>query len=36
MLTDTLIKNTKPSTKIIKLTDSPALYLEVPPSGGKH
>ena len=36
MLTDTLIKNTKPSTKIIKLTDSPALYLEVTPSGGKH
>lgn len=36
MLTDTQIKNTKPSTKIIKLTDSGGLYLEVTPSGGKH
>jgi integrase len=36
MLTDTQIKNTKPETKIIKLTDSHGLYLEVTPSGSKH
>jgi integrase len=36
MLTDTQIRNTKPETKIIKLTDSHGLYLEVTPSGGKH
>ena len=36
MLTDILIKNTKPAAKIIKLTDGGGLYLEVTPSGGKH
>ena len=36
MLTDTLIKNTKPAAKPIKLTDGAGLYLEVTPSGGRH
>lgn len=36
MLTDTQIRNTKPEAKLIKLTDSQGLYLEVSPSGGKH
>ncbi|CAG9933053.1 tyrosine-type recombinase/integrase [Candidatus Nitrotoga arctica] len=36
MLTDTQIRNTKPEAKIIKLTDSHGLYLEVTPSGSKH
>lgn len=36
MLTDTQIRNAKPSAKPIKLTDNAGLYLEVTPSGGKH
>lgn len=36
MLTDTLIKNTKPADKTFKITDGAGLYLEVTPSGGKH
>lgn len=31
MLTDTLIRNTKPNTKTIKFTDGAGLYLERPP-----
>lgn len=36
MLTDTQIRNTKPSAKPVKLTDGGGLYLEVTPSGGRH
>src|SRR3989339_1722463 len=36
MLTDLRIRNAKPSTKPIKLTDGGGLYLEVTPAGGKH
>lgn len=36
MLTDAQIKNTKPSTKIVKLADSGGLYIEVTPAGGRH
>ncbi|MFZ4404037.1 MAG: tyrosine-type recombinase/integrase [Pseudobdellovibrionaceae bacterium] len=35
MLTDKLIKNTKPSDKIFRLSDGRGLYLEVAPAGGK-
>ena len=34
-LTDAKIRNTKPSTKAIKLTDGGGLYLEVRPTGSK-
>lgn len=34
-LTDTAIKNVKPSQKTVKLFDANGLYLEVSPSGGK-
>lgn len=34
-LTDTRIRNTKPDTAPVKLTDSKGLYLEVRPSGAK-
>lgn len=34
-LTDTSCRNTKPTDKIIKLTDSHGLYLEVKPNGSK-
>ena len=34
-LTDTAIKNTKPSDKTKKLYDSGGLYLELSPRGGK-
>lgn len=35
-LTDIKIRNTKPSDKTIKLSDSHGLYLEVKPNGSKH
>jgi Arm DNA-binding domain len=34
-LTDTSIRNAKPSEKSIRLYDSHGLYLEVSPAGGK-
>ena len=34
-LTDTAIRNVKPSAKPFKLFDSGGMYLEVSPSGGK-
>lgn len=34
-LTDVKIRNTKPGAKVIKLTDSAGLYLEVRPTGAK-
>ena len=34
-LTDTKIRNTKPTDKPVKLTDSRGLYLEIRPSGSK-
>ena len=34
-LTDTAIRNSKPSDKPIRLFDGGGLYLEVAPSGGK-
>lgn len=34
-LTDTAIKNTKPSSKPVRLFDGGGLYLEVSPAGGK-
>ena len=36
MLTDIQIRNTKPASKLIKLTDGGGLYIEVTPAGGKH
>ena len=36
MLTDVQIRNAKPESKPVKLTDGGGLYLEVTPSGGKH
>jgi len=35
MLTDTKIRNTKPSSKIQRIYDTGGLYVEVAPSGGK-
>ncbi|RLB81912.1 MAG: integrase [Deltaproteobacteria bacterium] len=35
-LTDTKIRNTKPSTKPIKLTDSNGLLIEIKPNGNKY
>ena len=34
-LTDTRIRNTKPTDKPVKLTDAKGLYLEVRPTGAK-
>ena len=34
-LTDTTIRNAKPGTKPVRLSDGGGLYLEVTPTGGK-
>jgi len=34
-LTDTQIRNTKPTGKTIRLSDGKGLYLEISPRGGK-
>jgi len=35
-LTETLVKETKPTNKIIRIYDTKGLYLEINPSGGKY
>ncbi len=35
-LTDSLVKNTKPKEKVIRIYDTKGLYLEINPSGGKY
>jgi Arm DNA-binding domain len=35
MLSDTLIRSTKPGGKSIRLYDERGLYLEITPSGGR-
>lgn len=35
-LTDTKVKNAKPSEKVVKLTDGFGLYLLVHPNGSKY